>query len=100
MSRGILFFLPLLTSAFREIMKLSSAHISATYSSSHFFQASVGTLEGGAGSYMEVDTDVCPEWPPFSGPEIHLFHPQLLPKFQTAKYLFTGVTYKVAKLVY
>ena len=44
---GGIYFLPLLTSAFLEIMKLSSAHMSAMYCSSHFFQASVGTLEGG-----------------------------------------------------
>ena len=32
-----------LTSAFLEIMKLSSARISEMYCSSHFFQASVGS---------------------------------------------------------
>ena len=25
-------------------------------------------------SYMEVGIDVRPEWPPFSGPEIHVRH--------------------------
>ena len=65
------FFLPLLTSAFLEIMKRSSAHISAMYCSSHFFQASVGTSEGGDEFLVEVGTER-PEWPPFSGPEIHL----------------------------
>ena len=65
-------FLPLFTSAFLEIIKLSSAHISAMYCSSHFFQASVGTSEGGdeflyGGGYRRAS-----EMAPFSGPEIHL----------------------------
>ena len=59
-----------LTSAFQEIMKLSSAHISEIYYSSHFFQAS---WEWGISSYIEVGADVHPEWPPFSGPEIYLW---------------------------
>ena len=89
--------LPLLTSALLEIMKLSSAHISAMYCSSHFFQASIGTSEGRdefqyGGRYRRA-SGMAPLSRPGNTSKGILFHPQIYESF-------TGVTYTVSKLIY
>ena len=99
--RNVYIFLPPLTSAFLEIMKLSIVHISAMFCSSHFFQASVGTSEAGdeflyEGRYRRA-SGMAPLFRPGNTSKDTHFHPQIYespppskppppPSFQTAMY--------------
>ena len=38
-------------------------------------------MGGGVSSYMAVGTDMCLEWPPFSGMEIYLWVYFFIPKY-------------------
>ena len=69
-----------LTSAFLEIMKLSSAHISEMYCSSNFLQNIVEEFKFLYGGRYRVRR----EWSPFSGPEIYLWVYFLILKYMNS----------------
>ena len=54
----------------------------------------------GMSSYMEVSTDVRPEWPPFSGPKIHLTVYSFILKYMNPKDFHAFFYWSYLKLVY